>query len=1206
MSSKPVAKKPKTASSASSASSASQVSSSTEAASTSSRKSYQSLDQRSHVLHRPDMYIGTVKNVHCDFYGAQTVVSTKEPTVPSASEALPSGPSEASEASEKKVEEDITFVISRKSGEINHGLHRIFVEILSNAIDNVWRSLAQNVKATRIKIDITDNGRITILNDGETIPVEIHADSGLYNPDLIFGRLLTSSNYDDNEERMTSGRNGLGGKVTNVFSREFAVKLFDPESGYHYEQGWSDNMAEKTVPKLTRPKLKNGFTEISFLPDYTRFGVDGLSGDMRELFLKNVIDTAMITGVNVYFNGQKIPVKTIKDYAMLYRPIAEREETKKEVLSIETPDSSMVLTSQPRAEFSHISFVNGIETYHGGVHVDAWAEAILRPVLERINSKVKKGGTPLTMKDVRPYFRMFLNCKLVNPTFTSQEKSQLGSPMVTDPSKFIEDKHVNAVMKWSVIEDITDLLKSRELMAIKKTEKKRGFVKIPGLDSANLASGKNFHECSLILCEGDSAKTFAVKGIQTGVGGRKGRDYFGIFPLRGKLLNVRNSNVANITKNTEICNVIKALNLRYDVDYTDEEVYSSLSYGRIIILTDSDVDGYHICGLLLNFFHKLFPTLLLRNPSFITCMRTPILRLYLSSSTSSSGGKSGKKPAEPTDISFYTIDDYQKWRTAHPEKKGDVKYFKGLGTNNNREIDTSFGKKMIEFVQDEHTDQKMDQMFNSTFADYRKKWLADYNPLHDRELVSKDPVQHLPITEFMDYELIKFSIDNCKRSIANVIDGLKESQRKILYATFLKNLKHNGKTMKVAQLAGFVAERTNYHHGEQCLFETITKMAHDFTGSNNIPLLYRDGQFGTRILGGKDAANARYIFTKLDVLTRLVFRPEDDVLLKYIQDEGETVEPEYYVPIIPMVLVNGTKGIGTGWSSDVPCYHPLHLIEWIRVWISSSSEEDVKYPELHPWYRGFTGAIELVSKNKYQSKGIMTVTTGRTGINRALVTELPVGLWTDVFKDNLDTLLEERKIKSVKNNSTDVLVSMEIEEVKDGELKCTPESLNLIAPITLTNMVLFGSNHQLKKYDAVEDVMNEFCQVRFSFYVQRKNTMLKDTNRELIILQNKLRFLNEVMNGSLDIKNVEETALVRVMRASEYMEMSEKSDEDSTAGFRYLLGMSIRSFTKQKMHELEAEIAKLSATVEKVKATSCHDMWLADLHELEVAWKKDE
>ena len=572
----------------------------------SKKTTYKSLDQRTHVLHRPDMYIGTVKNTNMEYYGAE------------------------------KKDDEIT--ITKKTDLINPGLHRIFIEILSNTIDNVWRSSKSDTKCAKIKVDIDDDGRITVWNDGMTIPIEIDKETGIYNPELIFGKLLTSSNYDDNEERMTSGRNGLGSKATNIFSKEFSVKIFDPDTGHQYVQTWKNNMEEKDKPKITSPKQKNGYTQVSFLPDFEKFGVQNLSA--------NIVDTAMITGISVFYNGFKVPVKTLKDYAHLYQS--------ENVLAIETTDSNVVLASQPKGEsFSSISFVNGIETTQGGIHIDTWSESLLRPILEKINSSVKKGSNPLTMKDIRPYFRLFLNCKLVNPAFTSQEKAKLVSPNVSNPDNEILPKHINAIMKWDIITDIKDILKNREMSALKKTEKKKGFTKIEGLDSANLAGTKQSDDCSLILCEGDSAKTFAVKGIQTGVGGKKGRDYFGIYPLKGKCLNVRNSNISTITKNKEICDIIHALNLKYGVDYTDDQQYSSLSYGRIIILTDSDVDGYHICGLILNFFHKLFPSLVSRNPAFITCMRTPIVRIYYKSHP---------------DISFYTLEDFKKYQEKNQSK----------------------------------------------------------------------------------------------------------------------------------------------------------------------------------------------------------------------------------------------------------------------------------------------------------------------------------------------------------------------------------------------------------------------------------------------------------------------------------------------------------------------------------------------------------
>jgi DNA topoisomerase-2 len=1592
-----------------------------------SKPSYVSLDQRTHVLHRPDMYIGNVKNVVMDFYGAEYFSKEDNKEDKKEDKLIIRDDDDDSE-------KDI--FISKKRGEINSGLHRIFIEVLSNAIDNVWRSSSTDTKCTKIKVDITEKGMITVWNDGLSIPVEVNEETGLYNPEMIFGKLLTSSNYDDNEERMTSGRNGAGSKClgqdvivplfsgkntkakdvkmgdiligddgtprkinniikgtgkmyevsqslgesyivneehiltlhmpdhkvifwntekkgwsvlwwnkkenkinsksisaykpeiscpecgiklcgnlnrhykrihkelkppkkdrkspitnpveflnnseevekiekarleleefcksidddntfdisvkdyinlnkftqnrlagvrgkcvvwekkevlidpyilglwlgdgdntgygftsdkendpevmdyieewgksndcnvkkgnryhfgfssisnfrkrgyspltkllknynlfknkhipqdylindretrlkvlagiidtdgtvqrdgtrisisqgmnheqltkdiiyltrslglcchytikktswrwkgelkkglcyninisgngvqdiptrifrkkcnppksintskttgiirikdigdgdfvgfdidgnkrfvindftvthncTNVFSKEFSVKLFDTHTGHQYVQSWKNNMSEKDKPKITSPKQKNGYTQISFLPDFEKFGVSELSKDMKSIFFKNIVDTAMITGIQVYYNGNKIPVKSMKDYAMFYyNNLEEDDKDNLNMVYIESSDSKVVLCPNLKNDgFSQISFVNGIETFHGGIHVDTWTNAILSPVLEKINSSIKKGGSSLTLRDIKSYFRIFIKCDVPNPSFSSQEKSYLNSPNVSQPN--VENKNINAIMKWSVIDKIRDMVKGKELNALKKIEKKKGFVKIEGLDPANLAGSKNSQQCSLILCEGDSAKTFAVKGIQTGVGGRKGRDYFGIYPLRGKVLNVRNSNVASITKNKEIGDIIKALNLKYGVDYKDDDIYDSLYYGRIIILTDSDVDGYHICGLLLNFFHKLFPSLIERNPSFITCMRTPIVRIYY----------------PKTDIAFYTLEDFKKYQEQNPNKKGDVKYFKGLGTNNNKEIETSFGKKMIEFVKDDKTDDTMDKVFSSKCSDQRKTWLRDYNPSKDVELVSKNPVQLLGISDFLDKEMIKFSIDDCKRSIPGVMDGLKESQRKILYATFIKNLKNSGKTMKVAQLAGFVAEKTNYHHGEQCLFETITKLAHDFVGSNNIPLLYRDGQFGGRIAGGKDAANARYIYTKLDVMTRLIFREEDDDLLVHLYDDGDKVEPIYFVPIIPMILVNGcTAGIGTGWSSQVPCYNPTDIIREIREWLynkdnkidEDEEKEENQEKDMIPWYRGFNGVIEKVSRNKYITKGLMEKKMVRN-VSKIIVNELPIYLWIDKFKESVEDLVESKKIKGYKNNSSDVVVSFELDEIKDTEFECNEDTLGLTATLSTNNMVLFNNKGEITKYESVYDILNEFCGVRYEFYVKRREYIISDLSHCLLIVKNKMRFLKEVMDESLIIKDVDEDVLIKEMQKRGYYK-NDKNDND----YGYMLNMNIRSFTKQKLLTLEKEIEDLENKLDIVKKTSPSEMWLSELNELEQQYRR--
>ena len=1117
---------------------------------------YKSMDPRTHVLNRPDMYIGSIRNTNVETY----------------------------------VYQDNT--IKKKLIKNNPGLIRIFVEALSNAIDNVWRSNTSNTPCTKIKVNISpESGETSVWNDGIAIPVEIHKEHNIYIPELIFGRLLTSSNYDDTEDRKTSGKNGVGIKACGIFSKHFTVKIYDPSTKNSYIQKWNDNMSVKQDPiiKKSAADKSTGYTHVIWTPEFQRFGISGYTSDILSLMHKHVVDTAMITGIPVYLNGEKVPVKTFKDYAKLYFDT-------KEMLSITTSDCSVVLTATNESDWDSISFVNGIETTSGGIHVDMWTESIFRPILEKINGK--KTSQTVNIRDVKQFFRLFVNTTVVRPEFSSQEKNKLVSPSVTTEFK---SKHLNVVMKWEVIEKIKDIIKSKELLSLKKIEKKKGFKKIEGFDPANNAGGPKSKDCTLIICEGLSAKTFAVMGIEVGFNNKKGRDWFGIYPLRGKILNVRNATPTSISKNREVTDIIQALGIKFGIDYTIQKNYESLNYGRIMLLCDSDSDGLHISGLIINLFHSMFPTVLHRETPFIINMKTPLVRVY-------------KREEE---LCFYSAQEFKKYLKEHPTP-GRIKYFKGLGTSSDKEIKSSFGRKVINYALDEDTDDNMKKAFDNKFSDLRKKWLEDYNPRGDWNY--KDNV--MAISDFIDEDLIKFSIEDCKRSIPSLMDGLKESHRKIIYATFIKNLKYSGKTMKVAQLAGFVAEKTNYHHGEQCLFDTITKLAHDFVGSNNIPLLFKDGQMGTRISMGKDAASARYIFTKLEMLTRYIFREEDDNLLDYVIDDGEKVEPIQYVPIIPMILVNGCTGIGTGWSCNIPCYNPKDLVCAIKTWLYNThplnpsgsalaarsqdserlegkgtsfarSDGSVDWTDIHPWYRGFKGEIienEDGGRGKYSTRGVIQQRKGD-----CVVTELPIGMATDKFKEFVEDLVEEKRLKSYKNYSTTTDINFVLTEHKDGII-CNLDTLKLKTSITTSNMVLFSSEGKIKKYENVYEIISEFCKVRFSYYVKRKIHIILQLEQELSFVTNKSRFINDVMNEKIIINRRQEKDIEQDLLAAGYLQV----DGD----FRYLLDMKIRSFTQQKLEELEKTILSLRMKLEEARKKTEKDMWIDELDEFMEQYQK--
>ena len=1097
----------------------------------SKKQRYQKKDPIEHVLTRSDMYVGSLKEKDSNEY---IYIDNK---------------------------------IVEKNIKISPALLRIFIEILSNAIDNATRSLITKTKCTTIKVNIDKKtGKTTVWNDGDIIPVQLHETEGVYNHSLIFGQLLTGSNYDDDEDRVISGRNGLGATCTNILSTQFVVKGCDPVNKKFFEQTWSNNMKDVNEPIITPMKIKTkGYTEVSYIPDFKHFGLKGYSNNIIDFYHKYVIDTAMLlSSVKVYFNDVLIDNMTLHKYASLYDEFED-------YILVKSSDSNVLVCPSNDDSNRVISFVNGVYTKLGGCHVEAYNEAIFRPILDKL---VKKNAN-MTIKDIKGHFNLYVISTVSKPEFSSQTKDKLESPKI---EAVIKTADINKMLKWSCIEDIKNMMQLKDLSKLKKTEKKgKKVLKIDGYDKANLSASKSSSECSLILCEGLSAKTYAVAGISKGVFGKSGRDYFGILPLRGKVINVRNATIDQIAKNTVITNIIQVLNLKYDVDYTDDKNFKSLSYGRIILLCDADVDGLHISGLILNFFHTLFPTLLNRDPSFIVTLATPIIRVY---------GKTKKN-----DILFYDESNFKNYHRDHPNIK--YKYYKGLGTTKAEDVKDTFGMKIVSYKTDEKTNDNMYHVFNKLDTDYRKLWIENYKVDNSLSLDVKVDKIDMTISNFLNNEVIKFSINDCMRSIPNVYDGLKESQRKILYCVKKRNLSFKKTSLKVAQLGGYVAEHSNYSHGEQNLYDTIVKMAQDFIGSNNIPLLYRDGMFGTILNNGKDASSARYIYTKMDALTHLIFKEEDDVLLDYKQEDGDSIEPRFYLPIIPMILINGATSIATGWSCNIPCHNVKDIVVCIKKFLNNNNaifinDDTSILPDIKPWYKGFKGDIEKVG-DKCITTGLVVEVSSK--IMR--VTQLPIGMSAEKFKENLDDLLDEKKIKKYDNYSTPIDIRFDIHV--DSSFECTVESLKLTSSLNMSNMVCYDKDDKIKKYN-VDEIINEFCIQRFDMYVKRKKYQLNSLKNNIDLLNAKYVFISGVMNKELKIMNVKECDIIEQLVAKKFIKINEKYD--------YLLTMHIRSFTVEKLKELKDEIDDNKMKYTSIEGKSEKNMWIEELDELIVAYDK--
>lgn len=1400
---------------------------------------YKKKNLHQHILDRPDSYIGSTK------------LTTEE----------------------RFVFDNKTKKITKKIVEYNPGLIKIFDEILVNAIDHTVRE--KNAKTIKVDID-EKSGEISVFNDGPGVPVVLHKEYNVYIPELIFGNLLTSSNYDDTQQRIVGGVNGLGSKCTNIFSKKFVIETIDAKQKMFYKQEFSENMFKKMEPEIKKTSEKS-FTKITFLPDYERFGMKKLTKDTVSILMKRVYDTTACTNkdVSVYLNDKKLGAKDFVSYISMY--------TDEKVITEKFAEGEMIwevgvyFTEKP----GQVSFVNGIDTYNGGKHVESVLNQIVKKLTTLLETKKK-------MNDVKPsYIKdrifLFVRSTIVNPSFTSQSKEYLTTNIKDFGIKVeLGENFITKVYKSGIVEDLLSFVKYKNDKALAKVDKtsRKTKLNIPKLDDANFAGTNKSKNCTLILTEGDSAKTFAVSGMSV-----VGRDYYGIFALKGKVLNVREATQQQLLKNEEVNNLKKIIGLQHGKKYESVE---SLRYGKVMLLTDADDDGIHITGLIMNFFHTWWPDLL-EIPGFLINMRTPIIKSIKGKET----------------IEFYSQNDYNEWKKDIDSKKWSVKYYKGLGTSTASEAKDIFkklDKNKVNYVSDseDKTKKAILLAFEKKKADDRKRWLQKTRPEEILDFSKKN----VTYNDFINKELVQFSLSDIARSIPSIYDGLKPSQRKVLYTLFKKNYQ---KEIKVAQFGAAVAETTAYHHGEASLFSTIINMAQDYVGSNNINLLKPNGQFGcldpdtevmkfsgesikakdvkigdslmgddgfqrkvkaitcgidhmykvsfsngkhvvvnsehiltfkikchkmvkylphkmswlftyfdrdtkvmkfidfvddnfnhsikdlkaretfikdyihqtftqvrncdifdikvsdymkiddetkkfmfaieantvlhfdnekavfngydyglslknhvgkipsmykfseykqrfnimkgffhsfkdsvytyddyfvvetgillddlindvifimrsigiycyredlsvvvkgkgiysllnyynsdilrhtiknkpiqlgikiesiglgkfngwelsgnkrfllsnfvithnSRISNGKDAASPRYIFTEINDITKKIFNPLDFNVIKYLDDDGTQIEPEYYVPIIPVILVNGTQGIGTGFSTFIPCYNINDILENMKLYMDGKKME-----EMHPYYNGFKGKI---LKNIKEKSYIIYGNYKKINDDTLKITELPIGTSIDESVEYIKALVDDGSfLKDYTNNSTDKEVDIDVvfkdTKLLDSYLK-NPElvykNLKLTKTISTNNMHLFDKTNKIKKYEDALEILKEFMEIRLFYNDKRKRFLVEMYTKNLKVLDSKIRFIEEIIKGSLVVYKQKKEKIIEMLVEKKY----EKVDNS----YDYLLSLPIYSFTLEKINELKTKHQKNKQDLEETKNKTEKTMLLDDI-----------
>ena len=613
---------------------------------------YKKFSQKEHVLARSGMYIGDIKNIKSEMW---------------------------------VIEEDTAQLATC---EWNPGIFKIFDEILTNASDEVQR----NNSVKNIKVNITEN-EISVFNDSG-IPIEIHPEYKIYIPELIFANLLTSSNYDDTEKRTTGGLNGLGAKLTAIFSKTFTIET--AKDGKKYTQTFKDNLSVIEPPKLGNSTKE--YTKVTFVPDYARFGVETLTNDTKEVLYKRVHDICAVTpkSVNVYLNDKKLAFKDFSDYVSLY--IGDKKTMPR---VIEEQSRWQVGIAPSTSGFQSMSFVNGINTTDGGSHVDH----VITPIIKKLTEIIQEKHKNITIKPqyIKDNLFVFINCKIENPNFSSQTKEKNITKVSDFGSKFnVTDEFIKCISKLGIIDNILSIAEAKEKKIMSKTDgKKVNRVIIPKLDDANKAGTKESSKCVLILTEGDSAKTTAISGLSI-----VGREYYGVFPLKGKVLNTRTATYSQLSGNVEINNIKKILGLQEGKKYKN---VSDLRYGKILIMTDADTDGFHIKSLLVNFVSNGWPDLL--KMDFRSSLVTPVIKISKRNQV----------------IPFYNLSDYKKWKEANKDSGWKVKYYKGLGTSTQQEAKEYFrSMKTLDYkITSEEDAKSLVLAFTKTEADARKKWILE-------------------------------------------------------------------------------------------------------------------------------------------------------------------------------------------------------------------------------------------------------------------------------------------------------------------------------------------------------------------------------------------------------------------------------------------------------------------------------------------------
>jgi DNA topoisomerase-2 len=1144
---------------------------------------------REHVLMRSGMYIGSTDPDTVSYFKFELVECPQPASIIAGDDGSIIAGDDGSiiagdDGSEKPRAVKYEVRVREATIEVCYALQQLLLEITTNASDHATR-VGTNVR--NIKVNFNDaEKRITVYNDGTGIPIRKHTQfPDLYVPEVIFSKAKAGSNFDDSQQRDTAGCNGLGAKCVMWFSSEFTLRTADGE--HEFTKTWRNNGDESTPAKVVRKKRKTGgYTEVSFVLDFPRLNVTDVPTAFRylESCVWNICPVTKNT-VAVHLNGTKLPIRSLKEYAKAISPdssVLYEEVNERLQIAVFPALNGRAVTA---------GFVNAIPV-PDGTHISHVYGRLVQIMSRALKRDVK-------LSTVRQRVSVAVNCIVNQPKFEGQYKDKLTTPWTKkngldqwEPSEAFE----RALRKHELCDEVKQTMEFEETRKATKSatsgnSARATHVSVPKLEDAEMAgrAHKRSDAPVLILTEGDSAKIFAVAGLSV-----VGRDWFGVWPLRGKPINPRGRKLAEVMNNDELNYLMKILGVRSLVKGLRPTTTQELRYKRILICSDQDTDGSHIAILVVNLLAFLLPELLQTEPDFVMRFATPLIRAW------------PMRGAAEEVHEFMTEQAYRTWFEAlalAQQSKYEVKFFKGLSTSTARDAKrcfTNYAANCITLRFEATRDwEVLVDFFDKDRSEQRKQnLLAHYNPHSEVDYT----LHEISVYDYVMLEYLLHCMADNERSIPHAVDGHTIASRKAQYAMQTRYGQLVRPSLRVSQASAGVAEHTVYHHGEASLTGTIIGMAQDYPLSNNINYFVPSGQFGSR--HSRSAGQPRYLFTCLEELTRVLTPTADFPVYDYTSVEGKSCEPTWFVPVIPMLLANGRNGIGTGWSCNVPPHNPEDLFRWIRVYLQKGAEAANTQVPLKPWLEGFGGQCVAEEDGSFTFWGQVTLVDD----TEIVVSSLPIT--TDKFWDlGDDTTASATKKKAhqrwieltgayMRQRSTDTNVDLSI-CFPGGDAATHLDYLVKRAARRerYTNMMLWDMTGTLRKFTSAQELAEYHAGARLALYEKRKAHQLQAIATEVASLQDEHCFIQEVIRtqGALVFKRPRDDVVTDLQR----MGFSLRGTPPS---YTHLLSIATSRYTLEQLAKIEDKIAQLQADHQALSEATAPQLWLRDLEAVEAAY----